>query len=70
MAQFIQLVNNMKTHGVLNDPRVEEALLTIPRDMFVPEGTSRYIGAHCVDLKREACVDSPLRLAKLGFNVS
>lgn len=53
------LIANLKESGTLTDARVEQALLAIPRGFFVTP-----------DLKEEAYIDSPLRFAKMGFNIS
>jgi protein-L-isoaspartate(D-aspartate) O-methyltransferase len=54
-----ELVNNLKKSGTFKSERVEKVLLTIPREYFLPP-----------DLKDEAYIDAPVRLAKMGFNMS
>jgi len=54
-----ELIRNLKEAGTLTNKKVEEALLTIPREYFVTS-----------DLKDEAYNDNPLRFAKMGFNIS
>jgi hypothetical protein len=54
-----QLVESLKASSVITSARVEDAMLTLPRGLFVPD-----------DLQDEAYVDSPLRLASMGFNIS
>jgi protein-L-isoaspartate(D-aspartate) O-methyltransferase len=53
------LIRNLKETKTLTDKRVEEALLTIPREYFVTP-----------ELKEEAYNDHPLRFSKMGFNIS
>jgi len=53
------LINILKKQGVLITPKIEEAFIAIPREYFVSE-----------DLKGEAYFDTPLRLSKMGFNIS
>jgi len=54
-----ELVSNLKNNQVFFNPRVEEALIQVPRMAFVPS-----------DLQDEANIDSPLRLPTMGFNIS
>jgi protein-L-isoaspartate O-methyltransferase len=53
------LINNLKQQGILVTPKIEEVFLAIPREYFVTE-----------DIKAEAYFDTPLRLSKMGFNIS
>jgi len=54
-----ELVASLKTSGAFSNPRVEDALLKIPRGEFVSE-----------DLRDEAYIDTPIRVASMGFNIS
>jgi len=54
-----ELVAGLKDNGVLKSATVEEAMLKIPRGEFVTE-----------DLKEEAYIDTPLRIASMAFNIS
>eukprot|EP01118_Nematostelium_gracile_P001884 TRINITY_DN1194_c0_g1_i4.p1 TRINITY_DN1194_c0_g1~~TRINITY_DN1194_c0_g1_i4.p1 ORF type:complete len:467 (+),score=130.95 TRINITY_DN1194_c0_g1_i4:23-1423(+) len=54
-----ELVQNLLDNGVFSNPRVAEALRAIPRGLFVPK-----------DLRDEAYVDAPIRIASMGFNIS
>jgi len=48
-----QLVEMLKVQGILRDPEVIRAMLTVPRENFVPE-----------HLKKDAYIDSPLPISK------
>jgi protein-L-isoaspartate(D-aspartate) O-methyltransferase len=54
-----QLIASLKRSGALRSPEVEAALRAVPRGPFVP-----------ADLADQAYVDTPLRLAAFGFNIS
>jgi len=53
------LVSALKISGTFQNPKIEEAMLAIPRHMFVTE-----------DLLAEAYHDNPLRFSRMGFNIS
>jgi protein-L-isoaspartate(D-aspartate) O-methyltransferase len=53
------LIAGLKRQNLLGSPSVEKAMELIPRGLFVPD-----------DHKEDAYWDSPLRLAKLNFNMS
>lgn len=54
-----ELLASLKRSGALRSAAVEEAMKAVPRGAFVPE-----------DLLDQAYVDTPLRLAAFGFNIS
>ncbi|ELR17918.1 BTB/POZ domain containing protein [Acanthamoeba castellanii str. Neff] len=54
-----ELIASLKRSGALRSPEVEAALRAVPRGPFVP-----------ADLADQAYVDTPLRLAAFGFNIS
>jgi len=54
-----ELVASLKESNALTNPRIEEAMLKIPRGEFVSE-----------DLLEEAYMDCPIRVASMGFNIS
>eukprot|EP01124_Arcella_intermedia_P021945 TRINITY_DN3166_c0_g1_i1.p1 TRINITY_DN3166_c0_g1~~TRINITY_DN3166_c0_g1_i1.p1 ORF type:complete len:580 (+),score=70.41 TRINITY_DN3166_c0_g1_i1:34-1740(+) len=53
------LIRTLKRSKTLTDPKVEEALIVIPREYFVTP-----------DLKNVAYNDCPLRFPKMAFNIS
>jgi len=53
------LISHLKQSGVLISHDIELAFLNVPRGMFLPE-----------DIDGSAYSDSPLRLSKMGFNIS
>jgi len=54
-----ELIASLRRSGVLRSATVEAALRAVPRALFVPE-----------ELADQAYVDTPLRLAAFGFNIS
>jgi protein-L-isoaspartate(D-aspartate) O-methyltransferase len=54
-----ELLASLKRSGALRSAAVEEAMKAVPRGAFVP-----------ADLVDQAYVDTPLRLASFGFNIS
>lgn len=55
----VQLIESLKRSGALESPSVESALRAVPRGLFVPQ-----------EVTDQAYVDTPLRLAAFGFNIS
>lgn len=54
-----ELMSGLKRTGMLNSEAVQRAMLTCPRGVFVPEA-----------YRREAWVDSPIRVEEEDFNIS
>jgi len=54
-----ELVASLKESSAFTNPRIEEAMLKIPRGEFVT-----------ADLAEEAYMDCPIRVASMGFNIS
>src|SRR4051794_17457163 len=60
------MVERLKEHYGIRDPRVLEAMLTVPRHMFVPEAfQGRAYGDHALPIDANQTISQPFIVARM-----